>query len=343
MKRIGERTLVLERSPVILSHAAIGGRKEAAGPLGGEFDQTFDDTRLNTQTWEQAEAGLQKEALGLALERGGLTQEQLHLVLAGDLLNQCIASTFGLVDFKAPFLGQYGACSTMAQTLLTAAVFVESGAADLAAAVTSSHFCSAERQFRLPLEYGGQRAPTAQWTATAAGCVILGKEGGKGQGPETVQVTRVLPGTVVDLGVSDPANMGAAMAPAAAHTISAFLRDTGTTPGDFDGIYTGDLGQVGSELLYELMDDSGTDLRPVHHDCGLLLYDRETQDVHAGGSGCGCSASVLCGHILRRMERGELKRVLFCATGALLSTTSQQQGLAIPGICHAVELSVSPA
>ena len=338
MKRVGERTIEWERPPVILSRAAIGGRKEAAGPLGGEFDQTFDDTRLNTETWEQAEAGLQKEALGLALEKAGLAQERLQLVLAGDLLNQCVASTFGLVDFKTPFLGQYGACSTMAQTLLTAAVFVESGAADLAAAVTSSHFCSAERQFRLPLEYGGQRAPTAQWTATAAGCVILGPAGGRGLGPRAVSVCRAVPGTVVDLGVTDPANMGAAMAPAAAHTISAFFRDTGTAPTEYDAVYTGDLGQVGSQLLLQLLDDSGVDLRPVHHDCGLLLYDRETQDVHAGGSGCGCSASVLCGHILRRMERGDLSNVLFCATGALMSTTSQQQGLPIPGICHLVQL-----
>lgn len=207
MRRTG-RVLTFSTPPVILSHAAVGGRKEAAGPLGADFDQTFDDTRLNTGTWEQAEAALQKEALGLALEKAGLAADQVDLLLAGDLLNQCIASTFGLRDFSIPFLGQYGACSTMAQTLLLAALLVDSGAAGTAAAVTSSHFCSAERQFRTPLEYGSQRAPTAQWTATAAGCALVGS--GK---PGAVRITRALPGKICDLGVKDPANMGAAMAP----------------------------------------------------------------------------------------------------------------------------------
>ena len=207
MRRIG-RVISFQSPPVILSHAAIGGRKEAAGPLGGDFDQTFDDTRLNTGTWEQAEAALQREALGLALEKAGLAPGDLDLLLAGDLLNQCIASTFGLQGFGVPFLGQYGACSTMAQTLLLAAVLVDSGAAERAAAVTSSHFCSAERQFRTPLEYGSQRAPTAQWTATAAGCAVVSRDV-----PGAVRITRALPGKICDLGVKDPANMGAAMAP----------------------------------------------------------------------------------------------------------------------------------
>ena len=255
------------------------------------------------------------------------------MLFRSDLLNQCISSTFGLLEYQIPFLGQYGACSTMAQTLLMAGIMVDSGAADRAAAVTSSHFCSAERQFRTPLEYGAQRTPTAQWTATASGCAIVG-HGGR------VRLLHGLAGKVVDLGVKDPANMGAAMAPAAADSICRFLEDTGTRPSDYDGIFTGDLGQVGSTLLLDMLRDNGLDISSVHNDCGLMLFDREKQDVHAGGSGCGCSASVLCGHLLNRMERGELRSILFCATGALMSTTSQQQGEAIPGVCHIVHLAV---
>lgn len=331
MKRIGQSTLEFELPPTILSHGAVGGKKEAEGPLGAEFDQTFQDTTLEQDSWEKAEAQLQKEAVTVALGKAGIGPDSVDFILAGDLLNQCISSTFGLMDFQIPFLGQYGACSTMAQTLLMATILVESGAAKKALAVTSSHFCSAERQFRLPLEYGGQRSPTAQWTATASGCVLVGTGG-------PVEIRRGLAGRIQDWGVKDPANMGAAMAPAAASSIFQFLEDTHTRPEEYDGIFTGDLGLVGSRLLYECMDDNEIDLRPVHQDCGLLLYDRERQDVHAGGSGCGCSAGVLCGHLLRLMERGRLKNILFCATGALMSPTSQQQGLAIPGVCHVVQL-----
>ncbi len=331
MKRIGKQTLEFSTPPSILGRGAIGGKKEAQGPLGADFDQTFQDTTLETESWEKAEAQLQKEAVALALDHAGLAAGEVDFILAGDLLNQCISSTFGLLEYQMPFLGQYGACSTMAQTLLLASILVDSGAAARAAAVTSSHFCSAERQFRTPLEYGAQRTPTAQWTATAAGCAILG-QGGR------VQVRRGLAGKIVDLGVKDPANMGAAMAPAAADSIYQFLQDTGTAPGDYDGIFTGDLGAVGSELLLQSLLDNGVDLGPVHQDCGLLLYDRDRQDVHAGGSGCGCSASVLCGHLLKRMERGQLRSILFCATGALMSPTSSQQGESIPGICHVLHL-----
>lgn len=334
MKRIGKSTLEFDRPPTILSQAAVGGKKEAEGPLGGELDQTFGDTTLGQDSWERAEAQLQKEAAALAMKKAAVSAEEVDFILAGDLLNQCISSTFGLLDFGIPFLGQYGACSTMAQTLLLAAVLVESGAARRALAVTSSHFCSAERQFRLPLEYGGQRSPTAQWTATAAGCALVGLGG-------RVRVRRGLAGKIRDLGVKDTANMGAAMAPAAASSIFEFLQDTATQPQDYDGIFTGDLGAVGSQLLYQCLDDNRVDLRPVHQDCGVLLYNRQSQDVHAGGSGCGCSASVLCGHLLRRMERGELKNILFCATGALMSPTSSQQGQSIPGVCHVVQLTTA--
>ena len=332
MRRVGRGCLAFERPPALLGRAAVGGKREAQGPLGADFDKTFGDTSLGMDTWEQAEAQLQKEAVALALARAGLEPEDLDLIFAGDLLNQCISSTFGVMGYQVPFWGQYGACSTMAQALLLAALAVESGAARQAAAVTSSHFCSAERQFRLPLEYGGQRSPTAQWTATAAGCAVVGLSG-------RVKVRGGLVGKIVDLGVKDPANMGAAMAPAAADSIARYLRDTGTAPGDYDGIFTGDLGAVGTALLYQLLAEEGVHLQRVHDDCGLLLYDRQRQDVHAGGSGCGCSAAVLCGHLLKRMERGELGDILFCATGALMSPTSQQQGQSIPGVCHVVHLT----
>ena len=332
MRRVGRGCLAFERPPALLGRAAVGGKREAQGPLGADLDKTFGDTSLGMDTWEQAEAQLQKEAVALALVRAGLGPEDLDLIFAGDLLNQCISSTFGVMGYQVPFLGQYGACSTMAQALLLAALAVESGAARQAAAVTSSHFCSAERQFRLPLEYGGQRSPTAQWTATAAGCAVVGLSG-------RVKVRGGLVGKIVDLGVKDPANMGAAMAPAAADSIARYLRDTGTSPGDYDGIFTGDLGAVGTALLYQLLAEEGVHLQRVHDDCGLLLYDRQRQDVHAGGSGCGCSAAVLCGHLLKRMEQGELGDILFCATGALMSPTSQQQGQSIPGVCHVVHLT----
>jgi len=331
MKRIGKQTLEFDNAPGITGHGAVAGRKEAAGPLGSDFDQTFDDTTLSTKSWEKAEAQLQKEAVSAALRSAGCKPQDIDMIFAGDLLNQCISSTFGLLPYQIPLLGQYGACSTMAQTLLMASIMVDCGAARLAAAVTSSHFCSAERQFRTPLEYGAQRTPTAQWTATASGCAIVGRQG-------KVRVMHGLAGKAMDLGVKDPANMGAAMAPAAADSIYQYLQDTGTRPTDYDGIFTGDLGSVGSKLLLDTLLDNGVNLAPVHNDCGLMLFDQESQDVHAGGSGCGCSASVLCGHLLRKMEKGELNNILFCATGALMSTTSQQQGQAIPGICHIVHL-----
>lgn len=330
-KRCGQYTIALPSGPTILGYAAVGGKKEGEGPLGAYFDAIFEDTRLGKDTWEQAESALQREAMTRAVTKAGLSAEELHVLFAGDLLNQNVASTFGLREMGAALLGQFGACSTMGQTLALAAIFVDSGAADLCGAVTSSHFCTAERQFRFPLEYGGQRTPTNQWTATASGAVVVGR----GEG---VRVQAVCVGRVQDMGVTDMNNMGAAMAPAAADTISRFLEDTDTTPEDYDLIITGDLGQVGSELCRQLMADKGYTLGGNYTDCGLLLFDRQRQDVHAGGSGCGCSAAVLCAHLLPMLERGELKNVLFCPTGALMSPTSSQQGESIPGICHAVHL-----
>ena len=333
MKKVGKNTLECESEVKIISFASVVGEKEAEGPLGAYFDKSYSDPYLGEESFEKAESLMQKEALNLAIAKGNLTSDKVDMVFAGDLLNQCISSSFSARSIDAAYLGQYGACSTMAQTLIMGSMAVESGAADIAAAVTSSHFCTAERQFRLPLEYGGQRSPSAQWTATASGAVILGKEG-------KVKVKRLCPGKIIDLGVKDMANMGAAMAPAAANTLTEFFADTKERTKNYDFIFTGDLGTVGSELLCEIMKENGFDLAPYHRDCGVMIYDIKLQDVHAGGSGCGCSASVLCSYILKEMEKGNLKRVLFCATGALMSTTSSQQGESIPGICHLAELSI---
>ena len=331
-ERRGKNTIVFSHGPTVLGRGAVVGKKEGEGPLGQEFDAVFADARLGEKTWEKAESALQREAMSRALARAGIRATQLDALFAGDLLDQNIASTFGLRRMGVPLLGQFGACSTMGQTLIMASVFVDSGAADLCGAVTSSHFCTAERQFRYPLEYGGQRTPTSQWTATAAGAAIVGR-GGNG-----VRIGAACVGRVCDLGITDMNNMGAAMAPAAADTLTRFFADTGTGPADYAMIVTGDLGQIGSTLLRQLMEKAGTPLGDNYTDCGLLLFDRTRQDVHAGGSGCGCSASVLCAHFLPLLESGKLHDLLFCPTGALMSPTSSQQGESIPGICHAVLL-----
>lgn len=332
-ERTGQYTVTLNNRPSVVGRAAVVGKREGEGPLARYFDAVFEDTTLGKDTWEQAESALQKEALTRALNRAHFTASEINCLFCGDLLNQCAASAFGMREFQIPMLGQYGACSTMAQTLAMAAVFVDSGAADLCAAVTSSHFCAAERQFRFPLEYGGQRPPTAQWTATASGAAIVGMGG---TGPK---LNAVCVGRMVDLGVTDANNMGAAMAPAAADTLLRFLADTHTAPEDYDLIVTGDLSQVGSDLLHRLMEREGVPLGSRHADCGLLLYDRRRQDVHAGGSGCGCSAAVLCGYLLEKLERRELNSLLFMATGALMSPTTSQQGESIPGVAHLLHIT----
>ncbi len=330
-ERKGRYTIGLSGRPRVLGYASAVGKKEGEGPLGSGFDVVFQDGRLGEKTWEKAESRLQKEAFTRALDKAGYSPSQIDVLFTGDLLNQNIASTFGMRESNVPLLNQFGACSTMAQTLCMAAVFVDSGAADVAAAVTSSHFCTAERQFRFPLEYGGQRTPTAQWTATAAGCVLVGMGNG-------VHIDEVCIGRIVDMGIVDMNNMGAAMAPAAADTLVNFLRDTDTAPSDYDFIATGDLGAEGSALLRTLLLQDGYELGSNYFDCGMLLYDRKKQDAHAGASGCGCSASVLCSYILGNMERGVWKNGLFMATGAMMSPTSSQQGESIPGIAHLVHL-----
>lgn len=343
IKRIGKRTLALENRPYLLGHAAAVGKKEGEGPLGERFDYVAKNDRMGQRSWELAESELQKTAIRLALRKATLPERSLDLILAGDLLNQCIGSFLASMHANVPYLGQYGACSTMAQGLALGGCLVESGAADRLLAAASSHFCSAERQYRFPLAYGGQRTPTAQWTATAAGAAVLGSEPvPNGAEPCDVRVTHVLFGRMVEMGVTDAANMGAAMAPAAADTLSALLEDLGAQPRDFDCIVTGDLGHIGSDLLLTLLRGDSIDLSPVYSDCGSLIFGDE-QDAHAGGSGCGCSAAVLCGPLLRDMHRGKIHRLVFAGTGAMMSPTSVQQGQPIAGICHAVVLERSEA
>lgn len=332
-ERVGEFTISLSSRPTVLSSSAVVGKKEGEGPLGRLFDAVFDDARMGESSWEKAESALQKEAFSRALNKVGISPSQLQCIFAGDLLNQCTASAFGIRESGVPLLGQYGACSTMAQTLAMASIFVDSGAADLCAALTSSHFCSAERQFRYPLAYGGQRTPTAQWTATASGCAIVGL-GGKG-----AHIREICVGRVVDMGITDANNMGAAMAPAAADTLENYFNDTDTKPSDYDLILTGDLALCGTKMLHELLSRRGIVLGDNYNDCGMMIFDRQTQDVHAGGSGCGCAAAVLCSYVLPAMERRELNSVLFMATGALMSTTSSKQGESIPGIAHLLHLT----
>lgn len=326
----GRSSFLLPRPPVITAWASVAGKKESQGPLGHCFDKTSQDTFFGQKTWEQAEKAMQEQALSLLLKKAEIQRFDLDLVLSGDLLNQCIGSAFSVRNTGLPHLGLYGACSTMAESLLLASLAIEAGIADRAAAQTSSHFASSERQYRFPLGYGGQRTPTAQWTVTGSGAALVRRDG---HGP---RITGCTIGTVTDLGIKDANNMGAAMAPAAYATIKAHFDDMKAAPEDFDLIVTGDLGQLGKEMLLELARRDGVSLGGKLTDCGTMVFDNDKQDVHAGGSGCGCSAITLCGYLLGQLNGGKLKKILFCGTGALLSPTSTQQGLPIPGVCHAV-------
>lgn len=333
-KRLGRQTIALDTPAVILSHAAVGGKMEGEGPLADHFDFLSDDSFFGEKSWEKAESAMQKTALTLALEQGGMTAQELDYVLAGDLLNQCIGTSFGLREFSIPFYGLYGACSTMGESLALASMLVSAGFAGRAAAMTSSHYCTAERQYRMPVPYGSQRTPTAQWTATAAGCAIVGRA------DHGCAVTAITCGKIVDKGIKDANNMGAAMAPAAYDSLSAHLAATETAPSDYDLIVTGDLGVLGHEIVTEFFRKDGVELGERYLDCGMLLFDIEKQDMHAGASGCGCAASVLCGYLLRQMRAGKWKKILFAPTGALLSPTSSFQGESIPGICHAMTIEL---
>ena len=334
--RIGLQTIHLSSRPAICGCAAYVGKKEGEGPLGAEFDFVAQDEMYQQSTFEMAEKQLYLDAIQKAIRKGGSSPQEVQFLLGGDLLNQIITASFSARDLSIPFIGLYGACSTMAESLALGSMLLDGGYAVQAVCAASSHFCTAERQYRFPLEFGAQRPPTAQWTVTGAGATLLSMIP---KAPPLAHVTQVCMGRVVDLGVTDANNMGAAMAPAAADTLLALFADTKTTPEDYDLIVTGDLGKVGHDLLMQLMREQRMPLMDDRcTDCGLLIYDREQQDVHAGGSGCGCSGVVLNAHFLPLLQSGQLRKIIFMATGALMSLTSSQQGESIPGIAHAVVL-----
>ena len=331
MGKIGKCSIEFDNKPFISASASVVGQKEGEGPLGEYFDRVIDDPMAGQNTWEEAESEMQRQLVDELLIKSGLQAKEIRYFFAGDLLGQLIATSFGISGFEVPVFGLYGACSTMGEALSLAAMTVSAGYADNVIAMTSSHFGSAEKQFRFPLDYGNQRPLCATWTVTGAGGVIL-----SASGESDICVSGITTGRIVDYGIQDSFNMGAAMAPAACDVIYNHLMDFERRPEDYDAIYTGDLGSVGQTILIDLMDKRGFDISKVHHDCGVEIYDAGTQDTHAGGSGCGCSAATLSAQILRRIREGEYSRVLFVPTGALLSTISFNEGKTVPGIAHAV-------
>lgn len=335
-KRLGKQTIALPSKPYVCGNSAIVGKKEGAGPLGQYFDHVMEDELCGQETFELAEKQMYLDAIDACMKKADATPMDVQFLLGGDLLNQIVSASFAARELGVPFLGLYGACSTMAESLCIGGMLVDGGYADRVVCAASSHFCTAERQYRFPLEFGSQRTPTAQWTVTGAGASLVANA--PGQNP-LARVAQVCMGRVVDLGIKDANNMGAAMAPAAADTLCALFQDTTTLPSEYDLIITGDLGQVGHDLLLELMREHGFPLVEDRYiDCGLKIFDLEAQDVHAGGSGCGCSATVLNAYYLPRIQKGKYRRVIFMATGALMSPTTSQQGESIPGIAHAVVL-----
>lgn len=329
----GERTWIYPNPPVILAAGTVVGPDEGAGPLAADFDLVHPDMELQQPSWEKAERLLLEQASDIAVSKAKLDKKQIQFYVGGDLLNQIISSTFAARTFGAPYIGVFGACSTSMETLALASLMIASGAAEYAMAATSSHNCTVEKQFRYPTEYGSQKPPTAQYTVTGAGAAVVAKSG---TGP---RITAATIGKVVDLGIKDPFNMGAAMAPAAVDTIQGHLQDTGREPGYYDLIVTGDLAGVGHPIATEILKRNGVPIDQTQFgDCGLMVFDVQKQKVQAGGSGCACSAVVTYGHLLKRLAKGELKRILVVATGALLSPLSFQQGETIPCVAHAVSI-----
>ena len=330
------------RTIYLLSAGSVTGQKEKQGPLGRRFDLSGDD-RFGKETWEKAESEMQRLAVGIALRKSGFRTGEIDALFAGDLINQCTSSSYGLLSYRIPFLGLFGACSTCAEGLLMATLALGSGSETFqrAVAVTSSHYCSAERQFRFPLEYGGQRPPTAQWTVTGSGAFVLsavGRDLVRCESTFVPVIEEVLPGCIVDRGITDANNMGAAMAPAAADTLERYFKGTGYSPESFDLIVTGDLGREGTAILHDLMAVRGIDIVKNHVDCGTMIYSERESDTHAGGSGCGCSAVVLAADLLENIRTGVLSDILFLGTGALMNPLSLNQGQHIPGIAHLVRI-----
>ncbi len=332
MKHVGTQTILFDAPPTILETSSIVGPKESQGPLAKYFDQCLDDEFWGEKTWEKAESKIIKENVNGVINKSGIAATDIDYCFAGDLLNQCISSSFGLREINVPFFGIFGACSTFVESLCLGAVFIEGGAANNVLCATSSHFCSAEKQFRFPLELGNQRPPSAQWTVTGSGAAIITKQG---TGPF---ITCITPGKIVDMGIKDANNMGAAMAPAALDTLITHFRDTGRKPSYYDAIITGDLGHIGKEILTELAETKGYNIKANYNDCGVLIFDKEKQDTHSGGSGCACCGAVFSGYFFRQLKEKKINRILLIATGALMNSTSSQQGETIPGIAHAIAI-----
>lgn len=332
MNKLGKHTLQLTTPPTILETAAIVGPKESNGPLAEYFDKCIEDEFWGEDSWEKAESKFVKETVNTVLEKSGVAAKDIDYVFAGDLLNQCISSSFAMRDSNMPFFGLFGACSTFVEGLCIGSVFIDSGACNNVLCATSSHFCSAEKQFRFPLELGNQRTPTSQWTVTGSGAAILSKQG---NGP---RITHITPGIIVDLGIKDANNMGAAMAPAALSTICTHFEDTGRTPDYYDAIITGDLGYIGKDILNDLCKKNGYDISTRYNDCGVLMFNQKKQDTHSGGSGCACIATVFSGYLFKLMKEQKIKKLLLVATGALMNSTTSQQGESIPSIAHAVSI-----
>lgn len=336
-KMIGKQSILFQNPPCILSAASVAGKKEGEGPLGSLFDIVEQDPLLGKKTWEEAESELMKRAAQKALEKGGFANTDIRYLIGGDLLGQLIATSFGIGELEIPMLGIYGACSTMGEAMTIGAILIDGGFADRVLAITSSHFAGAEKQFRFPLDYGNQRPYSASWTITGSGAVILGDNSNAPKDQKAkIIIKGVTIGKIVDYGLKDSMNMGAAMAPAAFETIRQNFEDFGVEPSYYDKIITGDLGYVGKNILIDLLKEKNYDISGNHMDCGIEIFDKDTQDTHAGGSGCGCSAITFAGYILKQLQEGTWKRVLFIPTGALLSQVSFNEGHSVPGIAHAV-------
>lgn len=334
MKKIGTQTFKLDNPVTIFETASIVGKKEADGPLAKYFDVCLQDEFFGEKTWEKAESKMIKFAIETVIRKSNIAVSDIDYLLAGDLLNQCISSSFGIRDFEIPFLGIFGACSTFVEGMMIGSMLLDGGAGNYALAATSSHFCSAEKQFRFPLELGNQRPPTSQWTVTGSSAAVLSKSG---TGPF---ITHVTPGKIVDRGITDANNMGSAMAPAAVSTILTHLKDTDRKPTYYDAIITGDLGHIGKGIVLDLCKAEGFQLSSVYNDCGVLMFDKEKQDTHSGGSGCACCGTVFSGYFFNQLKEKKIKKMLLVATGALMNSTSTQQGESIPGIAHAISIEL---
>lgn len=332
MNKIGKQTIKFDNTPSINSVASIVGPKEGNGPLARYFDQCLDNEFWGESTWEKAESKIIKETVSIAIAKSNIPNSDIDFCFAGDLLNQCISSSFGLRDVNIPFFGVFGACSTFVESLCLGSIFIDGNAANNVICATSSHFCSAEKQFRFPLELGNQRPPTSQWTVTGAGSALISKTG---NGPF---ITHITPGKIIDMGIKDANNMGAAMAPAAIDTIITHFKDTNRNPNYYDAIFTGDLGHIGKDIIKEIMLKEGYNINSNYDDCGVLIFDKESQDTHSGGSGCACIGTVFCGYIYKMLREKKYNKILLVATGALTNSTTSGQGESIPGIAHAISI-----